>query len=215
MRTGRPERLASSHAMGVSMAEPFPPKSPPMVTGWKSTSSTSTPTAAASIFLPGCGDLFGAQTHRLFRIEHGRQLLVLDLDELDGPLRNLLVVRGDGRDLLSGEEDLALGEHRHVDDGTAVARARRQVGARDHGVHAPQRRRLRGIDAHDLGAREGAAQRPAGEDAGDLDVGRVLGCAGRLGDAVDAGRRRTDGGGSGIAAGHGRLLLPKAREGKQ
>ena len=49
----------------MSIAEPLPPKSPPMVTGLNTTSEASMPIATATMRLPGCGDLLPAQTSTL------------------------------------------------------------------------------------------------------------------------------------------------------
>ena len=55
--------------------------------------------------------------HRLQRIEDRRQLLVLDLDQIQRLLRGVLIDGGDGGDLLA-------------DEAHAVARQHRQIGKR-------------------------------------------------------------------------------------
>ena len=64
----------------------------------------------------------------LIDIEDSRQLLVLDIDEVDRFLGRVLVVGSDGRDALARIADAAIGEDGHVADRPAVDVAA-EVGA--------------------------------------------------------------------------------------
>ena len=89
---------------------------------------------------------------RGFGIVQRRQLLVVDLDQLDRVGRDVAVVGDHEHDLLVLEQHLAVGEHcldvarerRHV-----VQVQRLQVLGREHRPHARQRLGLRGVDRLD------------------------------------------------------------------
>ena len=121
-----------------------------------------------------------AGLERRQHVGHGRQLLVVDLDELDGGLGGLLVHCRDGRDRLALVPHLADG-----DDGTVLALGAvgllhaDELGAGQHGVDARQRPGAAGVDALDRGVRERARHELRVRHARQEDVAGV-GC--RTGD---------------------------------
>ena len=106
-----------------------------------------------------------------------RQLLVLDLDQLDRIGRDVAVVGDHEHDLLVLEQHLAVGEHR-----LHVARERRhvvqvqglQVLGREHRAHARQRLGLRGVDRLDARVAVLAAHEVAEQHARQLQVVDVV-----------------------------------------
>ena len=139
----------------------------------------------------------GASASSAWRaLDHRRQRLVLDLDQLQRVAGAVAVVRHDERDLLALEAHLVRGQH-----GLHVARQRRhpgelqalQVLAGDDGVHL---RVLQGggrVDRDDAGVRERAAQHRAVQHPGQrdvVDVGALAADEARVLLALAAGRSR-------------------------
>ena len=117
-------------------------------------------------------------------VEDGGELLVGDLDEVDGGSGGLLVDGGDGRDLIAHVADLVRGErHLVLDEGTPAALE--GVLGGHHGPYAGQRLGSGGVDAQDAGVRVGAAEDLAGERAWRGDVGDVFGTARDFLEALD------------------------------
>lgn len=129
------------------------------------------------------------------------QLLIRDADLGGGPAGGLRVVGGDQRDRLAVVAHLAVGEDGGVLDLQAVgAYGGGQVVVGEHGAHPGDGQRLGGVDRHDPGVREGAAQGVAPQHVLVPQVGGVRELAGHLEDAVRAG------GGLADAAAGGRVL---------
>src|SRR5205823_3530242 len=93
---------------------------------------------------------------RFFDVENGRQLIVLDRDQLDRLLRYFDRVGRDGGDGLTVEIDLPVGEHNVSPDGR-VPIGRRQVRGGYDCLHALQRFGGAGVDAQNTCMGEGAA----------------------------------------------------------
>ena len=138
-----------------------------------------------------------------------RQLLVVDLDQLDRIGRDVAVVGDHEDDLLVLEQHLAVGEHR-----LDVARERRhvvqveglQVLGREHGAHARERLGLRDIDRPDARVAVLAAHEVAEQHARQLQIVDVVALALdeadvllALAGAADAAQRRLA-----LFLGHGR-----------
>ena len=86
--------------------------------------------------------------HRLLGVRDRGKLLVVDVDKFERPLRDLLVVRHNRRDLLADEPHLALRQYGHVDDAPSPAHVVGDVVAREdrmgrRAAPAPRRRRCR------------------------------------------------------------------------
>ena len=77
----------------------------------------------------------GVGGHGGERIQHGLELLVLDLDQAQRLLGDAEAVSGDGGDLLAGEADHVAREHGDVPQGPAHEHLG-EVRARENGVHA-------------------------------------------------------------------------------
>ena len=114
------------------------------------------------------------------RIDHERQRLVFDLDEVDGILGELLGFRRDREDRVADVERL-VGQDRIVG-----RRECRHVICRDDAEHALQLERGRAVDALHLGVRHRAREHAAEHHAVGAVVLRVFRLAGDL--AVDVGR---------------------------
>ncbi len=126
---------------------------------------------------------------RLERIGDDRQLLVLDLDELDRVGGDVAVVGDDEGDLLALEQHLAVGQHHLLVAGQRrhpVQVQRLEVLRRQHGQHAGQGEGGRGVDRGDAGMGVGAAHEVAEQHAGQLDVVDIVALALREPDVLDA-----------------------------
>ena len=130
-----------------------------------------------------------ARRHRLEGIDEHGQLLVLDLDQLGRVGRHIAVLRDDEGDFLVLVQHLLLGQHRrHVaGQGRHVVQAERlQVGGRQHGQHARQRLRLRGIDLLDPRMAVGRAREVAIDHARQFQVVDIVALALDEADVLDA-----------------------------
>ena len=121
----------------------------------------------------------------------------LELDRVDGGLRDDLVVGRDDRDRLSLVADVVLREQRLV-GGDAERREmpvleERHVLPGDDRVDALHRLRLRDVEALDVRVVSRGAKRLDPERAGHSNVVDELGPAGDVGDAVVAGESCADG----------------------
>ncbi len=96
--------------------------------------------------------------HRLLRIEHRRQVLVLDLDRLERPARRQQVLGGHRGHRLADIAHLAARHDRLVVDEHAKPVLARNVVAGDDAFHALHGLGLGGVDRHDAGVRPRAAQ---------------------------------------------------------
>ena len=139
----------------------------------------------------GLRQLLGAQVgvqhrggvgHRLLHVQHRGQLLVLDLDQVEGVLGDVRVGRADGGDRVAAEDQLLVGEQEAAqpaqrrqaadrrDDAVAGVR---QVRRGEHGEHALERLRLRGVDADQARVGDGAALDASVEHPRQPHVGAV------------------------------------------
>ena len=123
--------------------------------------------------------------HRVLGAEDGRQLRILDIDELERGLRDLDGIGRDRRHFLADEARHALGEEWDILAHTAIARIG-HIGAGQHGMNAGQRLGAPHIDRDDACAGMRAAQAAAEEHARQLDIAGIAGAACYLGDAVHA-----------------------------
>jgi hypothetical protein len=73
----------------------------------------------------------------LFDFKNGRQLFVLDLDQVYSLLRDVVVVSSHRGDAFANEAHAVRGQHRDVLDRAAVELGL-NVGCCDHGMHAGQ-----------------------------------------------------------------------------
>jgi hypothetical protein len=113
---------------------------------------------------------------RLASVDDGRQLLVLDVDQLERIARGVAVVGHDERDLLALEAHLVRGQH-----GLGVVGHRGHPGqvqrlevlAGDHRAHLGMGERGGGVDRDDARVRERAAQHRAVQHPGQDDVVHV------------------------------------------
>ncbi len=119
----------------------------------------------------------GARLHRLVRIDHRRQRIVLHIHHGDA-VRGRITTRGDHRrDFLRLIDDAIRRQH-HL----GVAHERRhhvqvvllEVTPRDHREHAGCRERARRVDAHDLRVRVRRADNVHVEHVGEHDVVDVV-----------------------------------------
>ena len=121
---------------------------------------------------------------RLGNVEHGGQLLVLDLDERERLVRGVRRLRGDGGDALADEAHLVDRE-----DGEVAHHAPDPVGTLRTGedsVHAGQALGGRGVDAHDTSVGVRAAEHLAPQAAFGSEVGGVTEVPTHLVGALDA-----------------------------
>ena len=156
--------------------------------------------------LDALGNLFLVQQrrvvrHRLHRVDHVRQDLVIDLDELDGLARDGVRGRGDRGDRMAVIEHLLARHHiardiAEIDDqlarGGIFDRHFREVVAGDDRLDALERLRLVGADGEHACMCVRAPEHAAVELARQVDVGAVARAAGDLVDPVRADRPRAD-----------------------
>ena len=117
------------------------------------------------------------RVERLAGVHDGRQVVVLDVDQLERVPGGVLVLGDDHRHLLALEAHLVGGE-----DGLHVGAQRRhpgeverlEGGPGDDRPHLRVRLRLAGVDRHDPGVRDGAAQDRGVQHAGDDEVVEVV-----------------------------------------
>jgi hypothetical protein len=118
--------------------------------------------------------------HRLDRVEHRRQDLVLHVDQIDRLLRDVLVDRGHGSHRVSPVEHLVAGEEPvageldpkgHLIGLVGVAPDGPEVPRRDDGEHPWERLGATRVDGLDSGVSVRAAQYPAGHLPGQPHVG--------------------------------------------
>ena len=123
--------------------------------------------------------------------QHGRQRLVVDLDQLGGPQRGFRGFRDDGGDLLADEPDAVLREDvavLHVE-----AEHVREVLARHHADDAGGLGGRRDVDLLELGVGARAFHHHGVQQAGtEIEIVHVLRGAGDLGQAVHADGRIAD-----------------------
>ena len=100
--------------------------------------------------------------HRLLDVDHRRQRVVRDLDQLAGVLGDVAALRHDGGDRLAHVAHLVHGDavlrRRRAREIRARPRHLRRLGAGHDAEHAGQRLGPGLVDAHDSGMRVGAAQ---------------------------------------------------------
>jgi hypothetical protein len=125
---------------------------------------------------------------------HGRDLLVLHLDEVEGFHRRRLVDGGHRHHRLALVAHDVGGEQRPIAQGGAVGGvAPGEVRRREHGVDAAQRAgALDTVDAHDPGGREGRAQQPRVRHAGHLQIAQVARAPRDLLERIGPSHRSTD-----------------------
>jgi hypothetical protein len=125
----------------------------------------------------------------LVEAEDGRQLLIVDLDQVDGLLRDIGVHRCDRGHRVTDEADLAHRQDRHVAEDRPElgldVRSRGHVLTREHGVDAWECLCRGRVDARDPRVRCRAPQELGVEHARDLDVDRVRDAAGHAFACVD------------------------------
>ncbi len=118
---------------------------------------------------------------RLERVEHDRQRLVLDLDQVARVLGDVAVLGDHGRDRLAVVAHLLDGDHVLDDRAGAEGGKRRRmlgdVGARDDADHAGQRLGLRRVDGDDARVRVRAAHDRRMRHVLELDVVEVAALA--------------------------------------
>ncbi len=169
-------------------------------------------------------DLRGAGLERVLGIEHERQRLVVDRNQLQGLFGRVTIDRGDRRHRLADEShgivERVPAVLRDLLDLFVVLRAAgngpgapedRAVVVRDDRLHAGHGQRLRRVDPDDARVRMRASQDARVEHAGQLDVAAVGRLACRPLDRVDAMRgvaERREG-----ADGRGRHRRGRARGG--
>ena len=126
------------------------------------------------------------------RVEDSRQLLVRDVDQLHGGLRDVARLGSDGGDLITDATDLVPLERELVL--RESERPLLDVGRGDHGQDTGQRAGARGVDLHEAGVGEPGAQDGAVRHAGQLEVVEEARAPGDLVGAVLLGRRFADDG---------------------
>ena len=150
-----------------------------------------------------------AGTQAGHRVDHERQRLEIQPDELDGGRRRGFVDGGNGENRLALVDGF-VGEGALGGEPTLGRGHGREVIGRQHGLHAGQRQRGPRVDPAHAAVRHGAQQQLAEEHAVGAEVFRVLGAAGHLGDQV--GRRVVAADELGI--GHGHSLTRAGRSGR-
>ncbi len=113
------------------------------------------------------------------RLKHRRQFLIFDLDQVEGLLRDILVVSRDGCHALAKKAHPIVGQDGHILDPPAPQPSA-HVSASDDRVYARDLLRRRGVDADDAGVGIGAMQGLAPEGAGKGNIRCVTGVARHL-----------------------------------
>ena len=145
---------------------------------------------------PAAEDEFLVRLRRRVVDDRGERV-VLDVDEIDGVLGDVAIVRDDERDEVADEADLVLGERRARAVGHVLAGEREprlvdtgiQISRGEDRMHAVEFERRGGVDAHDPCSGERAAHETGVEHAGPhdvVDIGAVAGEQPRILDAGDA-----------------------------
>ena len=119
----------------------------------------------------------GVGGQRLPHVDHRREHLVVDLDQLERVARRVAVLGHHEGDLLALEAHLVGGQHGlHVvgQRGHPRQALLGQVGAGDHGHHLGVRLGGADVDAHDAGVGHRRAQDRQVQHPGELDVVAVL-----------------------------------------
>ena len=154
---------------------------------WLTTTSAAAKTASVAALSPASqskmwlsglarqvvADDRGAGVERPLGVDHHRQRLVLDVDQLQRVPGRVPVLGHDERDLLALEAHLVGGQDRLRvlgDGGHPGQPERGQVLPGDHGLDPGVGLGRRGVDRDDPGVRERAAQDRAVQHAGQLDV---------------------------------------------
>ena len=130
-----------------------------------------------------------ARGHRGLGVDHHRQVLVLDLDQVARVLGDVAVL-GDHRrhrfaDVAHPIDRHAVLHHRRARELRRRAGHLLRFRAGEDEVHARERLRLRGVDALDAGVRPVAAQHRGVRHAGEHDVVDVLAVAGQQARVLD------------------------------
>ena len=115
----------------------------------------------------------GAGVQRPLGVDHGRQRLVLDVDELQGVAGRVAVLGDHERDLLALVADLVGGQHGLHVPGQGRHPGQVALGqglAGDHRLDLGMGQRVGGVHGHDPGVRQRAAQHRAVQHARQLDV---------------------------------------------
>jgi hypothetical protein len=136
-----------------------------------------------------------AGLHRLGNVQHVRQHLVLDCDQLQRLGGDRFAHRCYRSDRVPFVERLLARHHvarhvavvdHHLAGRNECGRQIGEIGRGDHRLHAGQRQRLRRVDRLDAGVRMGAAQHLADQHVRHTDVGAEPGAAGDFVDPVGA-----------------------------
>src|SRR5262249_10296091 len=126
-----------------------------------------------------------AGLHRLIGVEDARQLLPVDLDEIERLFGGVAVDRGDGGDFLADVAYLADGEGILIGEERAPRLFDRVFGG-DNAADAAELLRLARVDAADARVREGTAQNLSVQHSRQDDVGDIARFAGRFLISFDA-----------------------------
>ncbi len=155
---------------------------------------------ARDVVLDALVQLRRARLHRLFRVEHRRQVLVFDLYQVERLLGDVVRGRRHRGDRLAGEahgvaHDLkvvrqALRVGRHEIDRCEFPAG--TLGRSQHGLDAGQRLGGARVDADDLRVRERAAQQLPVQHARHAVVDRIILAAGDFVDRVGSGDALAD-----------------------
>jgi hypothetical protein len=122
---------------------------------------------------------------RRFDIEHGWQVLVLDLDQPRGGLGSLARFRRHRGDAIADHANSVSGQDRPIQQPPAETNVAR-FGAGQHRVHAERLSGSARIDRDETGMRTGAARIRQPQHARHADVGSVAGSASHLQRSVDS-----------------------------
>ncbi len=123
--------------------------------------------------------------HRLFEVEYGWHLLVVNVYEIDRRLRRVFIDGGHGCNALTNESHTFASQDRHVLEVAAVEPGS-HVFAGDNGEDARQRLRGRRVHVYDASVGVGAVEHLAPENTFQWQVRRINGTSCDLVDAVNA-----------------------------